>query len=66
MYKVIRDVTRAECPWLGTRIEEGTRVYPYKGCTYGCVGAGVAVTLVRDKTPFFELPRDALKRIASC
>ena len=63
-YEVIRDVTREECHWLrsGT-VKKGTIVYRYGGHTYGCIAYGVAVSLDKGKTPFFEMPRDSLKEI---
>lgn len=57
--KTIRDVTKEECHWLEQDIPAGTEVFEYHGCTYGCVGAGIACTVEKDKTPFFELPRSA-------
>lgn len=58
--KTTRDVTKAECHWLDSDIPAGTEVFRYSGCTYGCVGAGLACTFEKGATPFFELPRDAL------
>ena len=62
-YKVIRKVTDKECSWLSENIKKGTIVYEYSGCTYGCIGSGVAVTYIKDQTPFFELPVNSLKEI---
>lgn len=59
-YIVVRDVPKSECHWLERTIRKGEIVHEYDGCTYGCVGAGRAVTFEAGKTPFFELPRDAL------
>lgn len=59
-YTVTRDVPKSECSWLDRTILQGETVHRYDGCTYGCVGAGIAVTLDSGKNPFFELPRDAL------
>lgn len=55
-----RAVTKAECPWLDEDLPAGLEVHPFNGCTYGCVGAGVAVTKRPGENPFFEVPRDAL------
>jgi hypothetical protein len=55
-----RDVTKTECPWLDEDLPAGLEVHQYNGCTYGCVGAGVAVTMSPQQTPFFEVPRDAV------
>jgi hypothetical protein len=58
--KVVRDVTPDECWWLSETVASGTTVHRYMGHTYGVVGPGIAVTLEPGKTPFFELPRDAV------
>jgi hypothetical protein len=58
--KLIRDVTKAECPWLDADLPAGMIVHPYTGCTYGCIGTGIAVSKERGETPFFEVPRDAV------
>lgn len=56
-----REVTRAECPWLDSDIAPWTVVYPYTGCTYGCISqTGKAVSLKDGEEPFFELPLDAI------
>jgi len=55
-----RDVTQKECRWLDEDLKEGTIVYQFFGCTYGCVDSGVPVTLEQDKTPFNEVPWDAV------
>jgi hypothetical protein len=63
-YILTRDVPRIECPWLDWDMEKGEHVYAYTGCTYGCVSDnGRAVSKVEGKTPFFELPRDALREV---
>jgi hypothetical protein len=44
----------------------GSIFYEYTGCTYGCISRdGVAVTLIPDATPFFEVPKDSVKEIPS-
>lgn len=60
MSKLTRAVTKAECHWLEADLPAGLEVHVYNGCTYGCVGAGIAVTLEPGQAPFFEIPRDAL------
>lgn len=45
-----RDVTPEECPWLNETIKRGTTVSD----------SGKAVTKEDGKTPFFEIPREAL------
>ena len=57
---VTRNVTKEECPWLERTVTKGEPVYRFYGCTYGCIGAGVAVSYQDGKTPFFELPRDTV------
>lgn len=59
-YELTRDVTPAECHWLDRAFKAGEVVHHYSGVTYGCIGAGVACS-ADGKTPFFELPRDALR-----
>jgi hypothetical protein len=59
-----RDVSRLECPWLDADMVKGQSVWTYEGCTYGCVSSnGRAVSKEEGKTPFFELPRDALREV---
>lgn len=58
--KLIRDVRKAECPWLDTDLPAGTEVLRFVGSTYGVVGAGVAVSMVEGEYPFFEVPQDAV------
>jgi hypothetical protein len=58
--KLNRDLTSDELPWLSQDCVKGTTVYEYKGCTYGCIDKGIAVSLVEGETPFFEVPLDAL------
>jgi hypothetical protein len=58
-----KDVFVIECPWLDRDMLKGEVVWSYEGCTYGCVSSnGRAVSLIDGETPFFELPRNALKR----
>lgn len=58
--KLVRDVTKAECPWLEEDLPSGLEVHKFTGCTYGCVGAGIAVTREPGVNPFFEVPRAAV------
>jgi hypothetical protein len=61
-YRITRDLTRAECPWLDEPIKAGAIVYSYDKYTWGCLSDdGRAVTWIRDREPFFEVPRDALE-----
>jgi len=58
---VTRKVTIKECWWLDDNIPAGTIVYRYDGCTYGCcTDNGIACSFEDGKTPFFELPLNAL------
>lgn len=63
-YFTRKRITKKECPWLDKSLPKGLKVYPYYGATYGCVSpSGIAVTLVDDQTPFFEIPRIKLLAI---
>lgn len=55
-----RAVTKAECPWLDEDLPAGLVVHKFTGCTYGCIGAGIAVTRESGEHPFFEVPCDAV------
>lgn len=57
-----RKITKEECHWLDEDIEEGTIVYEFLGCTYGCItNSGIAVTLdINGGYPFFEVPIDSI------
>jgi hypothetical protein len=62
LYILCRDVTVEECPWLPRDFAEGEVVFPYHGATYGVITpSGVAATLVRGETPFFEFPAAAVR-----
>lgn len=59
--QLIRDVTQKECSWLPHTFWEGDWVYEYEGCTYGCITPnGIAITIIPDKTPFYEIPLSAV------
>jgi len=58
--KTTRTITKQECHWLDADIPVGTTVHEFTGCTYGCIGDGIAVSLEEGKTPFFEIPADAV------
>jgi len=58
---VIREITLLECPWLNRTYEIGETVFRFHGRTYSCIGNnGTAFCKEIDKTPFFELPNDAV------
>lgn len=57
--KIDRLLTKKECPWLNldSSIKKNTIVYKYYGPTYGCITpSGIAVTLIENEGPFFEIP----------
>jgi hypothetical protein len=59
-----RDITNDECDWITETIPDGTEVYSFSGITYGCItDEGIAVTMVEDEYPFFEVPSNAVKEI---
>ncbi|HWE16902.1 MAG TPA: hypothetical protein VG758_06930 [Hyphomicrobiaceae bacterium] len=60
-YRITRDIDKREQPWMG--ISAGEIVYAYTGCTYGCIGAGLAVSRRLGETPFFEVPKDGIEPI---
>jgi len=60
-FKVARDVTAAECPWLDDDIRAGTIVFEYRGPTYGLKGhEGLIFVSFDGGTPFFEFPLNCL------
>lgn len=65
VYKVVRDVSTDECPWLSNPLTVGEKLYLFTGATYGAIGDGVALTREVGKTPFFEVPRDAVVALES-
>ena len=64
-YEVTYQVDKSVQPWMDDDnvVEEGETVYAYNGYTYGCIGDGIAVSRQPDQTPFFELPRDAVREL---
>ena len=62
-YKLIRDITKKECPWLDRTFKKDEIVYKYTGYTYGCISEGLAVSEKLNETPFFELTYAALEEI---
>ena len=56
-----RDVTKSECPWLKADLPKGTVVYYFDGETYDCLtDEGMPVTLTKEDTQFWEVPRSAV------
>ena len=62
-YRVTRDVTVDECPWLDNTVTEGTTVYEFHNATYGCVNEFAACLDPEGDYPFFELPYSAVEKI---
>ena len=61
-YRLSRDVTTAECPWLDRDFAAGEIVHRYSGHTYGIISpSGVACCDEEGTTPFYEIPIDALE-----
>jgi hypothetical protein len=60
--KLTRDVTKKECPWLDDDLKAGQTCYLFRGCTYGCIANGVAVTLP-GSDEFMEIPYDSFTKI---
>ena len=57
---LIRNITVKECPWISTEFKVSTKVYLFTGCTYGCMGRGIAVSLPLEPTTAIEVPRNAV------
>ncbi len=63
-YMLNESVKSEDFHWNPPNLSGGQVVYEYTGYTYGCISpTGIAVTLVPDETPFFELPRHLLTEI---
>lgn len=61
-----RTLTTDECEWLDENIPEGTTIYKYDGPTYGIVSpSGIAISIEPGKTPFLEVPQDAVDWLTS-
>jgi hypothetical protein len=64
MIVTTRDITTAECPWLGNDIPAGTHLYRFTGITYGCISPeGTAVSEENGVNPFFEIPDDSFQDV---
>ena len=59
------DITKAEQPWMDADeiVKAGEVVYEFHDYTYGYIGNNIAVSRERGQTPFFEVPRDAVKPV---
>ncbi len=62
-YRVIRELTKLEKYGATDRISKGDIVYRFDGCTYGCIGDGIACSRKLGENPFFEMPKDSLEQI---
>lgn len=61
-FKLKRTVTPEECSWLDKAVHKGTIVFQFYGATYGCITPnGTAVSIIKGKGPFFELPNNSLE-----
>lgn len=58
--KVVRDVTREECPWLKHDIPSGTVLFEYRGPTYGIKNDDHTAVSLDGGIPFFQLPTNSL------
>lgn len=55
-----RDLSADE-NYSGGPLPKGSVVYLYSGYCYGCIApGGIAVSVVEDETPFFEIPEDSV------
>lgn len=62
--KVYRILTDRAGAYKEDCVKAGDIVYAFYGVTYGCISDnGIAVTLVPDKHPFFEVPKDAVEEV---
>lgn len=59
---VTKDLEKKEFRWLKRDFKKGEQLFLWRGLTHGCIGPdGIAVCLVDEQTPFFELPKVALE-----
>src|SRR5215510_2405241 len=59
--KLVRNVTRAECPWLAHDFTAGTMVVEYRGPTYGLRQHDDLTFVSFDGgAPYFQLPSNSL------
>jgi hypothetical protein len=59
--KLVRNITRAECPWLDHDLAAGTMIVEYRGPTYGLRKHDDLIFVsFEGGTPFFQLPIDSL------
>jgi len=60
-FKIIREITTTECPWLDRNLKIGEIVALYMGHTYECVSNnGIAVN-IKGIEGFVEIPLDAIE-----
>ena len=65
-YRITRDIDQKEQPWMddGDVVRAGEIVYAWERRAYGCISpGGIAVTREHDKTPFFQVPADAVEPV---
>ena len=63
MLKLTRTVEPSECDWLDRIYFKNEVVFEYSGCTYGCITPDGIACSEDGETPFFELPRNAVKQV---
>ncbi|MDX2001367.1 MAG: hypothetical protein SFW35_02990 [Chitinophagales bacterium] len=57
-----KDLLKADHRWLKRDFLAGEQLFLWRGLTHGCIGPdGIAVCLVDEETPFFEVPTSALE-----
>ena len=62
-YKLIKDASRKELPWLINAIKKGTIVYSFSGCTYGCCNYSAYTFDPNGEGQFFELPTGFVEKV---
>lgn len=65
LYRLTRTISVRECPWLGHSLPAGALLWSWEGLTYGSVSRdGKAMSRQQATFPFFEVPWDALEKVA--
>ena len=58
--KVVRNVTRTECPWLKQTIASGTVVYRYPASPYAKPQEDHVLVTLGAEQPIFEMPENSV------
>ena len=61
MFRLTREVTMKECPWLPVDYPASTLFYEHTGPTYGCIQDTGTAVCEEPGGPFVEIPTNALK-----